>query len=101
MRGGQPDGTGLVDLDVQSRQSVFVIEDREGRMIAQGDTPTTPAGFERLRAVHRLPAGTRVALESGTVAFFAARELVRHGFTPVVVDAHEVRLKAHRPLQKE
>ena len=34
------------------------------------------------------------------VAFFAARELATQGLTPAVVDAHEVRLKAHRPLQK-
>jgi hypothetical protein len=27
-----------VGLDVHSRQSVFVIEDREGRVIAQGDS---------------------------------------------------------------
>lgn len=89
-----------VGVDVHSRHSVFVIEDREGRVIAQGDTPTTAAGFERLRTVYRLPPGTRVALETGAVAFFAARELARRGLTPVVVDAHEVRLKAHRPLQK-
>jgi transposase len=89
-----------VGLDVHSRQSAFAIEDHEGRVIAQGETPTTPAGFERLRAAYQLPPGTRVALETGTVAFFAARELARQGFTPVVVDAHEVRLKAHRPLQK-
>ena len=34
------------------------------------------------------------------MTFFAARELSRLGFEPVVVDAHEVRLKAHRPNQK-
>jgi transposase len=89
-----------VGLDVHSRQSAFVIEDREGRVIAQGRTPTTPTGFEGPRTAYQLPPGTRVALETGPIAFFAARELARHGLTPVVVDAHEVRLKAHRPLQK-
>jgi transposase len=89
-----------VGLDVHSRQSAFVIEDAEGRVIAQGEVPTTPAGFEHLRATYHLPPGTPVALETGTVAFFAARELAAKGLTPVVVDAHEVRLKAHRPLQK-
>jgi len=41
-----------------------------------------------------------VALESGTVAFFVARQLQGQGQAPVVIDAHEVRLKAHRPTQK-
>lgn len=47
-----------------------------------------------------LSPGTQVALETGTVAFFVARQLSRLGLDPVVVDAHEVRLKAHRPNQK-
>jgi len=34
------------------------------------------------------------------VAFFAARKLAEVGLTPIVVDAHEVRIKAHRPTQK-
>jgi len=89
-----------VGVDVHSRQSVFVIEDAEGRVIAQGEVPTTPAGFEHLRVTYYLPPGTPVALETGTVAFFAARPLTITGLTPVVVDAHEVRLKAYRPLQK-
>ena len=93
-------GQYYVGLDVHSRQSTFVIEDEEGRVIAQGEVPTTPAGFEHLRATYHLPPGTPVALETGTVAFFAARQLTITGLTPVVVDAHEVRLKAYRPLQR-
>jgi transposase len=41
-----------------------------------------------------------VALETGTICFFVARELSRAGLCPIVIDAHEVRLKAHRPTQK-
>jgi hypothetical protein len=51
-------------------------------------------------AAHHLPPATPVALETGTVAFFVARQLVAIGLAPPVVDAHEVRLKAHRPTQK-
>ncbi len=47
-----------VGLDVHSRQRAFAIEDAEGRVIAQGEVPTTPAGFEHLRAAYHLPAGT-------------------------------------------
>jgi transposase len=43
---------------------------------------------------------TPVALETGTSAFFVARQLSALGLAPVVVDAHEVRVKAHRPTQK-
>ena len=89
-----------VGLDVHSKRSTFVIEDSEGRVRAEGEVDTTPAGFAEWVALHQLPAGTPVALESGTTAFFAARELSRLGLKPVVVDAHEVRIKAHRPKQK-
>jgi len=41
-----------------------------------------------------------VALETGTVALFVARELTALGYEPRGVDAREVRLKAHWPTQK-
>lgn len=89
-----------VGLDVHSKRSVFVIEAADGCVVARGDIPTTPAGFRQLRQQHALAAETPVALETGTVAFYAARELARVGLRPVVIDAHEVRVKAHRPRQK-
>jgi transposase len=88
-----------VGLDVHSKQSVFVIEDENGKVVARGEVPTSREGMERLRTEHALPAGTAVGLETGTVSFFVARELSRVGLRPIVVDAHEVRLKAHRPTQ--
>jgi transposase len=89
-----------VGLDVHSRQSVFVVQDRNGRVHASGRVPTTPEGIATLVAGTALPPDTPVALETGTLAFFVARELQRLGWAPVVIDAHEVRLKAHRPQQK-
>src|SRR5437667_1041044 len=89
-----------VGLDVHSKRSVFVTEAEDGRVVGRGDVPTTPAGFRQLRQQHELAAETPVALETGTVAFYAARELARVGLRPVVIDAHEVRVKAHRPRQK-
>ena len=97
---GSPMQQYYLGLDVHSRQSTFVMEDGAGRVTAQGEVPTTPAGLAHLRAAHRLPPGTRVALEAGTVAFFVARQLAALGLAPQVVDAHEVRLKAHPPTQK-
>ena len=76
-----------VGLDVHSKRSVFVIEAEDGRVVARGDIPTTPAGFRQLRQQHELAAETPVALETGTVAFYAARELARVGLRPVVIDA--------------
>jgi hypothetical protein len=83
-----------VGLDVHSRQSTFVIEDGAGQVVARGEVPTTPAALAQLRADHHLPPDTPVALESGTVAFFVARQLAALGLAPQVIDAHEVRLKA-------
>ena len=50
-----------VGLDVHSRQSAFVIEDGEERVIAQGEVPTTRAAFEpcELYRRHRRRAATR------------------------------------------
>src|SRR5215467_1649075 len=71
-----------VGLDVHSKRSVFVIEAEDGRVVARGDIPTTPEGFRRLRRQHQLPPEAPVALETGTVAFYAARELARVGLRP-------------------
>jgi hypothetical protein len=89
-----------VGVDVHSKASVCVIQDGHGQVMAQGELPTTPEGFRRWHEAQRLPTGTPVALETGTVAFFVARELTGLGCAPLVVDAREVRLKAHRPTQK-
>ena len=72
-----------VGLDVHSKQSVFVIEDENGKVVARGEVPTSREGMERLRTEHALPAGTAVGLETGTVSFFVARELSRVGLRPI------------------
>lgn len=89
-----------VGLDVHSKQSTFVVADGAGTVVAEGEVPTTPAGLKEWGERQALAAGTPVALETGTTAFFVARQLSALGLAPVVVDAHEVRLKAHRPTQK-
>jgi hypothetical protein len=89
-----------VGLDVHSKSSVFVIQNERGEELGRGEVPTSVEGFSSLRLRFRLRASTLVALESGTMAFFAARRLSELGLSPVVVDAREVRIKAHRPRQK-
>ena len=89
-----------VGLDVHSKSSTYVAEDRLGRNVGKGEVATSPEAFGELVRRLRLKSGTTVALESGTMAFYAARQLRRLQLRPVVIDAHEVRLKAHRPAQK-
>lgn len=89
-----------VGLDAHSKNCVYVIQDEQGGRAGEGTVPTTLAGLHLLVERHQLPAGTRVALESGTMAFFVARQLSALGLAPVVIDAHEVRAKAVRPNQK-
>lgn len=92
--------TRYVGLDAHSKQSVYVIQDRKGKQMGEGRIPTTLEGLQAMCRRHELPAGTRVALESGTMAFFVARRLIGLGLDPVVVSAQEVRSKALRPNQK-
>ncbi len=84
-----------VGLDVHTRESVFVEENDAGAIVARGSVPTTVNGLKHLRDSCGLPAATGVALETGTSAFFVAHELARLALKPVVIDAHEVRRKAH------
>ena len=77
-------GQYYVGLDVHSRQSAFVIEDTEGRVITQGEIPTTRTAVEGLRAAHQLPLGRPRPLETGTVTFFVARQLAAVGLAPVI-----------------
>jgi transposase len=79
---------------------VYTIQDELGKGVGEGSVPTSLEGLGLLRARYELPAGTPVALESGTMAFFVARRLAELGLDPRVVDAHEVRQKALRPNQK-
>lgn len=89
-----------VGMDVHSKECVFVAQDESGKMVRDGRIPTSIEGLRQLREKYELPEGTQVALETGTTAFFVARLLSRLGFKPMVVDAAEVRIKAHRPNQK-
>ncbi len=89
-----------VGLDVHSKSTTFAIQDDRGKTIAEGEFLTTAAGIRSFVEKRKLPPGTRVGLESGSVSFFVARMLALTEVEPVVIDAREVRLKAHRPTQK-
>lgn len=76
------------------------MENEAGAIVARGSVSTTINGLKHLRDSCGRPAATGVALETGTSAFFVARELARLELKPIVIDAHEVRRKARRPKQK-
>jgi len=89
-----------VGMDVHSKWSPFVIQRAEGSILSRGQVPTSVEGYAAMKAQHGLAPGTKVGLESGVMAFYAARILQDLDLEPVVIDAHEVRLKASRPRQK-
>jgi transposase len=90
-----------VGLDVHAKGTVFTIQrTADGEVVATGEVPTTVAGLTGLCDSHHLAAETQVGLETGTMAFYVARVLMRLGLKPIVIDAAEVRTKARRPNQK-
>lgn len=97
---GNPMPKFYVGLDAHSKDCVYAIQDEAGTLVREGRVPTGPEGLLGLQKLAGLPEGTVVGLETGTVAFYVARLLRRMGLSPLVIDAHEVRLKAHRPSQK-
>ena len=85
-------------LDVHSKETVFEIQDSTGQVVKTGRFPTTASGIASLAG--DLAEGSTVGLETGGMAFYVARQLQTNGSNPVVIDAYEVRIKAHRPRQK-
>src|SRR5260221_14514837 len=75
--GGRRDAKLLCTSRCTRRESVFVVENEAGAIVARRSVPTTVSGLKHLRDSCSLPAATGVALETGTVAFFVARELAR------------------------
>ena len=92
--------TVYVGLDVHSKMTVYVVEDAEGKVTAEGSAPTHREGIHSMIEKHALEAGTRVCMESGAQAGIVCDALAERGLIPVVVDALEVRKKARRMGQK-
>lgn len=89
-----------IGLDVHSKHTTFCIQDSNGSTLSTGEFSTTAAAFAEFVERHEVPPKTPVALESGTVSFFVARQLSMLGLDPQVINANEVRRTARRRGQK-
>lgn len=89
-----------IGLDVHSKSTHFCIQDAKGKTLATGEFATSKEGVQDFIAQHGICPSTKVGMETGTTSFFLSRLFVLHGLEPIVIDAHEVRLKAHRSRQK-
>jgi len=83
-----------------SKKSVFVIEEAGGEVVAPGRGLYGPRGSEAPAGFPSAPSRNAAPPRDGTVAFFVTRQSSALDLAAVVIDAHEVRLKAHRPRQK-
>jgi len=87
-------------LDVHSKMTVYCAQNERGTVIAQGQTPTSPAGLTQMLQALAAPPATPIALESGTQAGWVCGLLEDLGMAPRVIDAREVRAKARNKRQK-
>lgn len=89
-----------VGLDVHSKKTSYVVQDIEGKVIAEGTVVTNAEGIGGLVRKHGLAAGTAIGLECGAQAGVVCNELTDLGMAPKVINAEEVRRKARRVGQK-
>jgi transposase len=89
-----------VGLDVHCKQTKYCVQDHDGNIVAKGAVLTSLEGFRSFVERNALPEATPVALETGTSAKVAFQFLEKLGMAPRVIDAGEVRAKAHRRGQK-
>lgn len=89
-----------VGLDVHSKTIFFVAMNQCGKVIAEGNVPTSFDGLQQMQRALPRSRGITAALESGAQAFWVARLLFGMGIEPVIVSAQEVRARASRRNQK-
>lgn len=87
-------------LDVHSKQTVYVLQDEAGQVLAEGAVRTERVSLEEWLRRHALADCAVVCLESGGQAAFVCDVLRAGRVQAVVVDAAEVRRKARRRGQK-
>lgn len=89
-----------VGLDVHSKQTTFVVQNKKGDVLARGEFETTRSAIGAWVKEHKLASSTLVGIESCSMAPFVARQLVAAGLDVQLINASEVRKKANRARQK-
>ena len=90
----------IIGLDVHSKSTRYFSQNLDGQTIGEGAISTSVEGFSEMIEQLNAPLGTRIGLETGTLATLVARILSSLKMNPVVIDAREVRQKARRRNQK-
>ena len=89
-----------VGMDVHRKKTVYVIQDKDGKVHAEGHFETHREGIMGMVQKHKLDKGTQVCMECGAQASVVCDALEEIDMLPVVVNAAEVRKKARRKGQK-
>jgi transposase len=97
---GQPMESYYIGMDIHHKKTMYVVMDEAGKIVDRGSINTTQEEYAGLFFKGKIPAGTKVALESGDKMYWASKILVEAGMQPVVISAQEVRARARRPNQK-
>ena len=91
----------VLGFDNHNKEIVFWGNDENGDCFCKGKLETSLAGLRELRDRYQIPEGTKIGMETGTQAYFVARNLVNLGYVPVIIHATEVRRRKARPKQKD
>jgi len=92
--------TMYLGLDVHASATVYVAQDQEGKVLGSGKVSTSREGLKEMLEKVGAPAGSKLALESGSQSFWVSGLLSELGMESYVIEASEVRQKARRPRQK-
>jgi hypothetical protein len=89
--------TMYLGLDVHASATVYVAQDQEGKVLGSGKVSTSREGLKEMLEKVGAPAGSKLALESGSQSFWVSGLLSELGMESYVIEASEVRQKARRP----
>lgn len=92
--------TMYIGMDIHSKRSTYFAQDDRGGKIAAGEIETSQEGMEEMKRRVGGDHDVLVGLESGNMARYVVTAIHAIGWTPMVVDAREVRMKARRINQK-
>ena len=90
----------IIGLDGHSKTSSYAAQDGRGKVIGEGQVPSSYEGLGEMVKKLVAPVGTQVVMETGPSTDFLSRICWSLGLEPVVIHAQEVRALARRKRQK-